>query len=218
MRRALIWTVAIILGCVTGLAMPGGGFSEQPVSPSDLDTQVSRFLAGARDTWADLNVPYEDGQILFDLVLKGRFRNILEIGTSTGHSTVWLAWAASKTAGKVTTIEIDKGRHEAALDNFRKAGVLPYIDARFADAHDLVPRLKGPFDFVFCDADKEWYLRYFLDLAPKLSSHGCFAAHNVLRHGGPEVAEFVRYVTGLPGFLTVIERGSGEGISITCRQ
>jgi caffeoyl-CoA O-methyltransferase len=217
-ERVIIWTLAIILGCAAGLAGPGCVLSEQPAPPSDLDGRVSRFLAEARDTWTDLNVPYEDGQILFDLVLKGRFRNILEIGTSTGHSTIWLAWAASKTGGRVTTIEIDKARHETALDNFRKAGVLPYIDARLADAHELVPRFKGQFDFVFCDADKEWYLTYFLDIKPKMAPHGCFAAHNVLRNGGPEVAKFVRYVKGLAGFRTVIERGSGEGISVTCKE
>ena len=218
MRHTFICVMAIILGCATGLGEPGYAFGEQPVPPFDIDGRVSRFLTAERDAWADLNVPYEDGQILFDLVLRGRFRNILEIGTSTGHSTIWLAWAAAKTGGMVTTIEIDRDRHEAALDNFRRAGVLRYIDARLADAHELIPKLKGPFDFVFCDADKEWYLTYFLDLKSKMAAHGCYAAHNVLRHGGPEAAEFVRYVKRLPGFRTVIERGSGEGISVTCRE
>ena len=117
----------------------------------------------------------------------------------------------------MTTIEIDRGRHEEALDNFRKAGVGQYIDARLADAHSLVAVLKGPFDFVFCDADKEWYLQYFLDLKSKLRPKACYTAHNVLRNGGAEAARFIDYVKKYPGFHTSIERGSGEGISVSCR-
>jgi len=70
---------------------------------SALDAQVTHFLRENRHLWTGWNVPYEDGKILYDLVIKGRFKNILEIGTSTGHSTTWLAWAAAKTGGKVTT-------------------------------------------------------------------------------------------------------------------
>jgi caffeoyl-CoA O-methyltransferase len=205
---------------VTGLfclVSPGIPWGQQEAPQPDLDKKVSRYLEEARGTWVDLNVPYEDGRILHDLVVKGKFRNILEIGTSTGHSTIWLAWAASKTGGKVTTIEIDRGRYEEALNNFRKAGVSGFINARLADAHTLVPSLKGPYDFIFCDADKEWYLQYFLDLEPKISPGGCYTAHNVMRNAGPGVMAFLGYAKGNRGFRTVIETGSGEGISVTCR-
>ena len=215
MRRPRLWTVTTIILAV--LLSPGLSQGEQTVPAGDLDARVGKFLKDARGSWVDLNVPYEDGKILHDLIVKGNFRNILEIGTSTGHSTIWLAWAAARTGGKVTTIEIDRERHETALANFRKAGVSAYIDARLGDAHKIVPTLKGPFDFVFCDADKEWYLKYFLDLEPKLAPNACYTAHNVLRNGGPEVAEFVAYVKRLPAYRTTIERGSGEGISLTCK-
>jgi caffeoyl-CoA O-methyltransferase len=185
---------------------------------SELDTQASRFLEEARGSWSDWNVPYEDGKILYNLVVKGNFRNILEIGTSTGHSTIWLAWAASKTGGRVTTIEIDRGRHETALANFRKAGVAPYIEAHLADAHQLVPLLKGPFDFVFCDAEKEGYLLYFLDLRGKISPGGCFTAHNVLWGSDPHIRKFLDYLKKDTKFQTTIARGNGEGLSISCRK
>jgi predicted O-methyltransferase YrrM len=182
-----------------------------------LDQRVSHFLGENRSTWSAWNVPYEDGKILFDLVVKGRYRNILEIGTSTGHSTIWLAWAASKNGGKVTTIEIDRGRHEEALDNFKKAGVSSYIQGIRADAHKAVPQLPGPYDFIFCDADKEWYAQYFLDLKGKLAPGGCFTAHNVLWSHDPHIRKFLEVVRSDPAFQTRIERGSGEGISISCR-
>jgi len=186
------------------------------VSPSTLDARVTRFLRENRHSWTGWNVPYEDGKILHNLVVKNRFKNILEIGTSTGHSTIWLAWAAAKTGGKVTTIEIDRERYRDALENFRKAGVTPYIDARFGDAHDLVKILDGPYDFVFCDADKDWYLQYFIDLMSKISTGGCYTAHNTLR-GGRDVERFLDYVKRNPRFRTTIERGSGEGISVSCK-
>jgi caffeoyl-CoA O-methyltransferase len=184
---------------------------------SELDRQVTRFLEENRSAWSAWNVPYEDGKILYDLVLKGHCRNILEIGTSTGHSTIWLAWAASKTGGKVTTIEIDRGRYEEAIDNFKKAGVASYIQAILSDAHTFVPRLQGPYDFIFCDADKEWYLQYFLDLKGKTALGGCFTAHNVLWSHDPHIRKFLDYVRGDSAFRTRIEQGSGEGISVSCR-
>ncbi len=197
--------------------MSGLLFAQTPAGISALDSQVSRFLEEARNSWSDLNVPYEDGKILYSLILKGRFKNILEIGTSTGHSTIWLAWAASKTGGRVTTIEINPERQEKALANFKKAGVAAYIDARLADAHHLVPRLQGPFDFIFCDADKDWYRQYFLDLEAKIIPGGCFSAHNVLWHYDPHIKKFLDYVKGNLKFRTYIQKGSGEGISVSCR-
>jgi len=188
----------------------------QTPSPS-LDARVAAFLEDNRHRWNALNVPYEDGKILHELVLTNRFRTILEIGTSTGHSTIWLAWAAAKTGGKVTTIEIDPGRHTIALEHFRRAGVEAFIDARLADAHDLVRRLPGPFDFVFTDADKEWYPNYFKDLDAKISVGGCYTAHNTLRVYAREVREFLDYVRSRPNYRTRIERGSGEGISVSCK-
>jgi predicted O-methyltransferase YrrM len=182
------------------------------------DARVRAFLDKSRGSWRDWNVPEEDGRILHDLVLKRRFRSALEIGTSTGHSSIWIAWALSKNGGRLTTIEIDPRRHEAAVRNFKEAGLETTIDARLADAHELVRRLPGPFDFVFSDADKDWYLQYFKDLEPKIAPGGCFTAHNVLRSGGGGAAEFLEYVKKLPAYETTVETGGGEGISISCKR
>ena len=181
------------------------------------DQKVRRFLEKKSGEWRDMNVPWEDGQILHDLVTSHRFHRALEIGTSTGHSSVWIAWALSKTGGKLITIEIDPSRHAEAKRNFEEAGVLALVDARLADAHELVRQLPGPFDFVFSDADKGWYLQYFKDLEPKLEVGGCFTAHNVLRSGGSGAAEFLDYVKKLPNYKTTVESGSGEGISVSCK-
>ena len=88
---------------------------------------------------------------------------------------------------------------------------------RLADAHELVKALPGPFDFVFSDADKEWYPQYFKDLDPKIRVNGCFTAHNVLRSWAPQIGEFLEYVKARPNYRTRIEKGGGEGISISCK-
>lgn len=190
----------------------------QTAGPSEsLDRRVQRFLDGARNQWQDWNVPYEDGKVLYGLVVERKFARALEIGTSTGHSAIWIAWALSKTGGRLITLEIDKARHETAVQNFEKAGVASYIDARLGDAHQLVKALEGPFDFVFSDADKDWYTQYFKDIDPKLSVGGCYTAHNVLRNGGQGVEKFLEYVRRLPNYRTSIDRTSREGISVSCK-
>ena len=151
---------------------------------NELDEQVQRFLESHRRSWRDMNIPMSDGQVLFDLIIEHGYTRALEIGTSTGHSAIWIAWALSKTGGRLITIEIDERRYQEALANFREAGLSEFIDARLADAHELVPELEGPFDFVFLDADKNWYSQYFLDVLPKLEVGGCFTAHNVSERGG----------------------------------
>jgi caffeoyl-CoA O-methyltransferase len=193
--------------------------SGQLKNESDMDKQVEAFLESHRRQWRDMNIPQSDGQLLFDIIIKNNYKSALEIGTSTGHSGIWIAWALSKTGGKLITIEIDKNRHLEALENFKAAGVADIIDARLGDAHQLVKELEGPFDFVFSDADKDWYKNYFLDIDPKLIAGGCFTAHNVSesrwgrgRRGG--TAEYLDYVKNLSNYQTTVDsRGGGVSIS-----
>jgi predicted O-methyltransferase YrrM len=188
---------------------------EETPTGKALDEKVRMFLDERKGSWHDWNIPYSDGKILYELILKNKYKKAVEIGTSTGLSAIWIAWALSKTGGKLITIEIDEGRYKRALVNFKKAGLSEYIDARLADAHNLVKKLKGPFDFVFSDADKDWYKNYFIELAPKLEIGGCFTAHNAKSTGIKGVREFLDYVTDLPNFKTTIDTTSRAGISIS---
>ncbi|MHC4521252.1 MAG: O-methyltransferase [Planctomycetota bacterium] len=192
-----------------------------PGVASDLDAKVKALLEKKRGTWRDMNVPESDGKLLHDLIVKHRYQNALEIGTSTGHSTLWLAWACSKTGGMVTTIEIDEDRHRQAVANLAEAGLRHYVDARLANAHELVRQLEGPFDFVFSDADKEWYKNYFVDVYPKLKVGGCFTAHNVSMRGnrrGGGIAEFLDYLKTLADVETTISTESRSGVSISYKR
>lgn len=171
----------------------------------------------AHGTWIDLNVPPADGKVLYDLVLERKYTRALEIGTSTGHSGVWIAWALAKTGGRLTTIEIDRGRHETALANFKAAGLSEYIDARLGDAHEIVPSLAGPYDFVFSDADKDWYKNYLVAVWPKLAPGGAFTAHNVTARTAA-IRTFLDHLESLPDADTTINRASSEGISVTFKK
>jgi predicted O-methyltransferase YrrM len=224
---------ALLIRCAAGLALVATGvlagcapaedaaanelLAVAQSGGSDRDRQVARLLERRRGSWRDLNVPEADGRLLHDLIVKHRFTRALEIGTSTGHSTIWIAWALSKTGGRLTTIEIDRERHLEAVANLKEAGLDSYVDARLANAHDLVPTLAGPFDFVFSDADKEWYTNYFTAVWPKVVPGGCFTAHNVGSSGQRGIREFLAHLKTVADGTTTIDRSSSAGVSITCR-
>jgi len=184
----------------------------------DLDTRVKKFLESQRYAWRDMNISEADGRVLYDLIIKNNYTKALEIGTSTGHSAIWIAWALSKTGGKLITIEIDERRYRQALRNFEAAGLSPWIEAILGDAHEVVPKLPGPFDFVFCDADKEWYKNYLIAVLPKLVVGGCFTAHNVSGTRMWGIREFLDYLYSLPYMETTIDRSSWSGISISYKR
>ncbi len=215
MPRAL---VALLFSAIAAVA-PGCGEAShaQGTGVSPLDLQVRAFLDRHRGAWRDLNVPESDGRLLYDLILKNRFTRALEIGTSTGHSGIWIAWALSQTGGRLITIEIDPRRHGEALTNFKEAGLSAHVDARLGDAHQIVPALEGPFDFVFSDADKEWYTNYFTAVWPKVLPGGCFTAHNVGSARQPGIREFLEHLKTVRDGTTTIDRTSSAGVSITCK-
>ena len=192
-------------------------FAQKTKTSTELDARVEKFLNENRGRWYDWNVSYQDGKVLYNLIIKNNYKRALEIGTSTGHSAIWIAWALSKTGGKLITIEIDGGRYKTALKNFKKAGVEDFIDARLADAHQLVKELEGPFDFVFSDADKEWYKEYLKEVEPKLVIGGCFTAHNVA-NAYEGIKEFLDYIRSLPNYQTTVDRSSSSGISISYKK
>jgi caffeoyl-CoA O-methyltransferase len=191
-----------------------------------IDEKVKSFLERMRNRWQDLNVPEADGRILYEIIIRNKYKKALEVGTSTGHSAIWIAWALSKTGGKLITIEIDEGRHKEALSNFKEAGLSQYIDARLANAHRLVNELPGSFDFVFIDADKDWYINYAKAVIPKLKAGGCITAHNVEepRPGGRGryrlrgTDEYYQYMKSLPDFETIIHPQSRAGVAVSCKK
>jgi caffeoyl-CoA O-methyltransferase len=219
-------TWLVLLSAAAASGVPGTVSARPPQSPpaqakpdtSALDERVRTFLEAQRNQWREENITEADGRFLYDLILKHKYTRALEVGTSTGRSGIWQAWALSKTGGKLVTVEIDEFRHLRAVQNFRASGLEPYVDARLADAHDLARDLTGPFDFVFIDADKNWALNYFKALLPKLTVGGCFAVHNVstldFMRG---IKDFLEYVRSLDYMETTVDPATGISLSFKKR-
>ncbi len=198
-----------------------------PAAQADevLDARVQAFLDDHARQWRDLNVPTVDGKILHDIVVENGFIRAFEIGTSTGHSTIWIAWALAKTGGKLATVEIDERRYEEAKKNVAEAGLSDYVDFILGDAHEIVPALEGPYDFVFSDADKDWYINYFDALYPKLTADACFTAHNVGagrgrargRRGGGQ-SNYYEHVVQVQDMETFIHPQSQAGVAVSCKR
>ncbi|MFC1724172.1 O-methyltransferase [candidate division KSB1 bacterium] len=215
-------TGILLLFLVCLFIFSGQAVSQEVGQETEIDKKVKNLLQDTKYRWRDMNVPEVDGQKLYDLIIENNYKKALEVGTSTGHSGIWIAWALSKTGGKLITVEIDKDRYEEAVKNFEKAGLSKFIDARLADAHELIPELEGPFDFVFIDADKNWYTNYAKAVIPKLEKGACMTAHNVYDSSGRfrrgrSGHGYLEYVKSL-SFLETTVFSSGGGIAISYKK
>jgi predicted O-methyltransferase YrrM len=212
--KGIVKVLAVLLLLAATKISPELG-AQTLIENPELDRRVEKFLADHSREWRDMNIPPLDGKLLYDLIIKGRYTRALEIGTSTGHSGIYIAWALSKTGGKLITIDIDERRHREAVKNFQEAGLSEYIDARLADAHVLVRELEGPFDFVFSDADKGWYKNYFKDVHPKLVVGGCYTTHNI--RAGSWNQDYLEYVKSLDNYESTLN-SAGGGVLISYKR
>src|SRR5688572_27155448 len=127
-----------------------------------------------------LSVGREAGILLYLLTTGAQSRRILELGTSYGYSTVWLAAAARATGGKVTSLEIKEFKIEQARQALTRAGLSSRVEFHAGDCLDTLRALPGPFDFVLLDVWKDLYLPCFELVHPKLAPGGVIAADNML--------------------------------------
>ena len=79
-------------------------FAQESRRQEEIDQRVQDFLERSRYEWRDMNVPGSDGKVLYDLIVENNYTKALEVGTSTGHSAIWIAWALSKTGANVDYI------------------------------------------------------------------------------------------------------------------
>lgn len=174
-----------------GLAAPApllsqGGRQQAAVAnrPPVARTEAERRILGVLDRMSSGGelfraVPTENGRMLRLLAETNGAKNAVEIGTSTGYSSLWLSLALQKTGGKLTTFEIDAPRAEQARRHFEQAGVDKAVTVVLGDAHENVKRLKDAIDILFLDADKEGYYSYLQTLLPLVRPGGLILADNV---------------------------------------
>ena len=150
------------------------------------------------------------GRFLHTLVLATRPRSILEIGTSGGYSTAWLATAARSVGATVTTLEIAPVKVQRATSNLREAGVDDIVTIVQGDAFDYLRDRRKPIDFVFLDAEKEDYVRFLELIVPRLPAGGLLVADNLISHAD-DLAQFRRRAESDPRLAAVIVPiGGGE--------
>jgi len=191
--------VAAQVPSAIGTAADGG---PAPVKrdPAQLKRLLDQMDAKGYQFWS---VPRKDGEFLHLLVEATRARNVLEVGTSHGFSAIWMGLALEETGGRLTTIEIDKERYDLARRHVSEAELSQRITLIKGDAHTVVLKLEGPFDFVFLDADKEGQMDYFNKLYPKkLVPGGILAAHNAIRQAN-SMRDYLEMIRKHPDFDTV---------------
>lgn len=186
----------------------------QTVDEGKVMKLLDRLHTTERMMW---NVPREDGRMLRILVAASGAKNILEIGTSNGVSTIWMGLGAAEHNGRITTLEIDHERAEMARENFKKAGMDKMIRLIEGDALQEIPKLSGPFDFVFIDAQKSDYKKYFDLVFPKLARGGIIAAHNTYGMASA-VADFLQAVENNPQLVTQTFRASETGMTVSYKK
>jgi predicted O-methyltransferase YrrM len=169
-RRALWISVAAVAAALTFCLAPGVVAQRAQPAPRAPRADMARVLADikARDK-GQLSVSEEDGRFLRVMIAARGAKRVLEIGGASGYSAIWMGSAVKDTGGKVVTIEYDATRAKELVDNVRRAGVADVVQVVAGDAFQQIPKLEGTFDFVFLDAWKKDYKRFF-DLAPTTSS------------------------------------------------
>ncbi|MDX1441206.1 MAG: O-methyltransferase [Nitrosopumilaceae archaeon] len=172
-----------------------------------------KVLAIGRDTGMFYNI----------LLQTIKAKKVLEIGMSTGYSTMWFAEAVSKNDGKIISIDQDEKKINRAKTNFAKAELTNFVEIIHGNALEIISKIKKDhksfesFDFVFIDADKERYIHYFDEVLPLVKKGGLIAADNILfperfqKFTGP----YVEHVKKNPNVRTVtIPIDNGEELSL----
>ena len=162
-----------------------------------------------------LNLEPETAALVAVLVRSGRRTRVLEIGTSNGYSTIWLAWAVHDAGGAVTSVERDPAKQARAAENLRRAGLLDAVRLVRGDATEVVAGLGGPFDCVFFDADRVSAPEQLRLLLPRLTPDALLLADNVHSHPA-EVAGYLAALEELPEFERLVVP-IGKGLSVAHR-
>lgn len=182
------------------------------MSESDILSYLDRMRKTPGQLYA--NIEPAEGEYLRSLVRQAKARKALEIGTSTGYSGIWITLGLRETGGHLVTLEIDKARYQTATSNFNATGLAALIDARLGDALIETPKVDGPLDFVFIDAHKPDYLKYYEMVLPKMRKGGVIVAHNVTSHPAP-MRDFLDRIASDPKVKTEIVHPGQQGFSVT---
>jgi len=179
-------------------------------------TELELFGRTNDDTVTDrsrkmLNITHDTGEFLAVLIRAMHAQRVLEIGTSDGYSTLWLASAVASIGGRVTTIDSSDYKIELAKKNFSRSNLASLIDQIQDDAKQVLSSLENSaFDFIFLDSERVEYPAWWSDIKRALRVGGLLVADNAISHPA-EMAPFTALVNADPEFTTcLVPIGNGE--------
>ena len=149
------------------------------------DKETTAVLAELEKTQKDFwNIPRKTAVLINTFIKMMDVKNALEIGTSNGYSGIWIAKALKQTGGRLTTIEYYEKRQSIAIENFKTCGVNDIIKPIQGSACEIIETFSPDekFDFVFIDANKREYVKYFELIKPHLTSKALIIADNITSH------------------------------------
>jgi predicted O-methyltransferase YrrM len=214
----------------TGLAQPPQGRSERrgfdyggapefdspPVAKNEAEKRALAVLDEMSHGKWYLNVTTREGRVLRQLTEAVGAKRVVEIGTSSGYSTIWLALGVRAADGKVFTHEIDPEKIKIASANFKKAGLDDLITIIEGDAHETVRQHKEPIDVLFLDAEKKGYIDYLQKLLPLVRPGGLILGHDM--HRPMPDPRYIEAITKNPDLDTSFIMMESYGISMTLKK
>jgi predicted O-methyltransferase YrrM len=159
-----------------------------------------------------LNLEPDTAKLISILIRAGKRTRLLEVGTSNGYSTIWLAWAMRVTHGHVTSIDFNPEKTKMADANLRRAGLVQHVTLLQGDASQIIQTLDDPFDVVFFDADRSKEPEQLQLVLPKLTPDALVLADNVNSHP-QEIAPYLALIEKLGVFDHMVVP-VGKGLSV----
>ena len=158
-----------------------------------------------------LNITRDTGEFLSVLVRATNAQQVLEIGTSNGYSTLWLADACSAIGGNVTTVELSEQKFKMAQQNFKRSDLSSFIKQILANAGDVLSELEdNAFDLIFLDSERTDYPAWWSDIKRVVRPGGLLVVDNAISHSD-EIAPFISLVEEDSNFTTsIVPVGKGE--------
>jgi predicted O-methyltransferase YrrM len=202
MKSIVCAVLAMVAGCVMVFAQT-----------ADVQKVLTEIKAKDKGLLA---VSEEDGRFLRLMIATKKAQRALEIGGASGYSAIWIGLGLRDTGGRLVTIEYDPVRAKELAENIKRTGLSDIVQVLAGDAFQQIPKVPGTFDFVFLDAWKKDYKRFFDMVFPRLDKGGLFLAHNVVNKKS-EMGDFLDAIQR-PSMWTTIVAPSGEGMSVTLKR
>src|ERR1051326_104000 len=167
------------------------------MSTAEWQSQLDRFL---------LSVGPATGQLMNLLVKEAKAKSVLEVGSSFGYSTVWLAEAVRESGGVVTSLEIHPEKQNHARDSIERAGLRGFVDFKLGDARESLRTMKQTVDFVLLDLWNDLYIPCFDLFYPKLNPGALIVADNMIfpESYREDAAAYQKHIRTKPGIQSLL--------------